>query len=124
VVLGEEHVGLLREQSDRLVEVARPAVRVAHHGAPQREDVVQVVGRVSAMHTARRSGKRKFISAGASVSGVTWKTIRIPSTISSWPVWAMSTVGAISVTVPSEVVWPRPPPTCPPGPFGSSAPYM
>ena len=37
----------------------------------------------SAMHSARRSGKRKFISAGASVPGVSWKTISIPSTVSS-----------------------------------------
>ena len=57
----------------------------------------------SAMHSARWSGKRKFISAGASVPGVSWKTIRTPSTVSSWPVWVMSTVGGIRVTVPVEV---------------------
>ena len=78
----------------------------------------------SAMHSARRSGKRKFISAGASVSGVSWNTMRTPSTVTSWPVWVMSTVGGISVTVPVEVALPRPAPTCPVGPFGSSAPYM
>ena len=76
------------------------------------------------MHSARRSGKRKFISAGASVFGVSWNTMRMPSTVTSWPVWVMSIVGAINVTVPVDVVWPRPAPTCPVGPFGSSAPYM
>ena len=39
----------------------------------------------SAMHSqppsSPRSGKKKFISAGASVSGVIWNTIRTPSTI-------------------------------------------
>jgi hypothetical protein len=50
--------------------------------------------------------------------------MRMPSTVSSWPVRVMSTVGGMSVTVPVEVVWPRPAPTCPVGPLGSSAPYM
>ena len=50
----------------------------------------------SAMHSARWSGKWKFISAGASVPGVIWNTIRTPSMTSSWPVWVMSSVGASS----------------------------
>jgi hypothetical protein len=33
----------------------------------------------SAMHSARRSGRKMFISAGASAPGVNWKTIRTPS---------------------------------------------
>ncbi len=37
----------------------------------------------SAMHKARRSGNEKFISAGHSVPGVTWKTILTPSSTSS-----------------------------------------
>ena len=41
----------------------------------------------SAMHSRRLSGKKKFISDGASASGVFWKMIRIPSTSSSSPVW-------------------------------------
>ena len=40
----------------------------------------------SAMHSQPRSGKKKFISAGASVSGVSWNTIRTPSTTNSSPV--------------------------------------
>ena len=76
------------------------------------------------MHSARRSGNRKCISAGASVFGASWNTMWMPSTVSSWPVRVMSTVGGISVTVPVEVVWPSPAPTCPAGPLGSSAPYM
>ncbi len=54
------------------------------------------------MHSARCSGKKKFISAGASVPGVIWNTMRMPSTVSSCPVRAMSTVGGISVTVPER----------------------
>ena len=75
---------------------------------------MQVVGGVLG-HAERRGGResRKFISAGASVPGVIWKTIRTPSTISSWPVWVMSTVGAISETRPCEVVRPSPAPTWP-----------
>ena len=74
---------------------------------------------LSAMQRTRRSGKWKFISAGASVPGVSWKTIRTPSTVSSWPVSAMSRLGGIRVTVPSEVVCPRPAPTWPSGPRSS-----
>ena len=62
----------------------------------------------SAMHRARCAGKKKFISAGASVPGVTWKTTRTPSIVASCPVWVTSTVGAISEMVPLEVVMPRP----------------
>jgi hypothetical protein len=65
-----------------------------------------------------------FISAGASVPGVSWKVISTPSTTSVCPVSPTSTVGGISVIVPSEVVCPRPEPICPPGPRSSSAPYM
>ena len=65
----------------------------------------------SAMHRARRCGNRKFISAGASVPGVSWKTISMPSTVSRWPVSVTSSVGGIRLTVPSEAVCPRPDPT-------------
>jgi hypothetical protein len=65
-----------------------------------------------------------FISAGASVPGVSWKLIRTPSTTSSWPVSTMSRLGGSSVIVPSEVVWPSPAPIWPSGPRSSSAPYM
>jgi hypothetical protein len=58
------------------------------------------------------------------VPGVIWKIMWIPSTISSCPVRVMSTVGGIRETDPSEVVCPRPVPTWPQGPLGSSAPYM
>ena len=46
VMLGEHHVAAGGEHADRLVEVGRPAVRIADQGAAQREDVVQVVGGV------------------------------------------------------------------------------
>jgi len=58
------------------------------------------------------------------VPGAIWKTIRTPSTVSSWPVVVMVTVGSIKVTVPVEVVWPRPAPTQPRGPRASAALYM
>lgn len=78
----------------------------------------------SARHRARWSGKRKFISAGASVPGVSWKTIRTPSTVSSWPVSVMSTVGGIRLMVPMEVVEPSPAPIWASGALGRFAPYM
>ena len=37
----------------------------------------------SAAQNALRSGNQVFISAGASVPGVFWNTIRTPSTVSS-----------------------------------------
>ena len=40
----------------------------------------------SAMHSRRLSGKKKFISAGASASGVFWNTILMPLRIRSSPV--------------------------------------
>lgn len=65
----------------------------------------------SAMHSARRCGRWMCISAGASEPGASWNSIRTPSTVSSWPVEVISTVGGISVTVPVDVVRPRPAPT-------------
>ena len=78
----------------------------------------------SAMHSAAWSGNRMFISAGASVPGVSWNSIRMPSTTRSSPVAMIVSVGAMRVTVPVEVVWPRPAPTWPSGPRSSAAPYM
>lgn len=46
VVRGEDHVGLASVACDRLGEVSRPAVRVAHERAAEREDVVQRVARI------------------------------------------------------------------------------
>ena len=78
----------------------------------------------SARHRARSSGRGKFISAGASVPGVSWKTMRTPSSVSSWPVRMMSWVGGTRLTVPFEVVMPRPALICPSADFGSRSPYM
>ena len=78
----------------------------------------------SAMHKATRSGNRTFISAGASVPGVSWNSILIPSTTRVSPVAVMESVGMIRVTVPVEVVWPRPAPICPPALRSRAAPYM
>lgn len=78
----------------------------------------------SAMQSAERSGKWMFSSAGASVPGVIWKTIRMPSTDSVCPVRVMSSVGGISPTEPVEVVCPSPAPIWPRSPVGSAAPYM
>ena len=71
----------------------------------------------SATHRTPRSGKPKFISAGASLSGTSWKhetyavylllLTRVHDT--SW-------VGGIKVMLPLEVVLPMPASTCPRGP--------
>jgi hypothetical protein len=76
------------------------------------------------MHRAERSGKKKFISLGASVPGVSWKSILTPSTTSRCPVFVTYSVGRTSETVPVLVVCPRPAPTWPAGPLASAAPYM
>jgi hypothetical protein len=60
------------------------------------------------MHSARWSGKKMCISAGASLPGAIWKTMRTPSTTSSCPDVVMSTVRGIGVTVPVELVGARP----------------
>ncbi|MNJ56588.1 hypothetical protein D3C77_521430 [compost metagenome] len=49
----------------------------------------------SAIHSALCCGNQVFISAGASVPGVIWKTILTPSMSSSSPVLAISLVGKI-----------------------------
>ena len=46
VVRGEHHIGTVGEGVDRLGQVARPGMRVAYQGAPQRQQVVQVMGGV------------------------------------------------------------------------------
>ncbi|WP_372470261.1 hypothetical protein [Streptomyces hydrogenans] len=78
----------------------------------------------SAMQTARRSGKRKFISSWASVPGVIWNRIRTPSRVTSSPVPVMYRVGAIRPTVPSETVSPSPQPTWAVASLGRVEPYM
>ena len=78
----------------------------------------------SATHSARWAGKRKFISAGASVPGVSWNSTVTPSRTSIWPVWVTSWVGAISDTAPFDVAWPRPTPIWPAGPRSRRLPYM
>jgi hypothetical protein len=76
----------------------------------------------SAVHSQPWSGKKKFISAGASVSGVSWKTMRTPSTTSSWPVAVISSVGAISPGGQNGIALPSPQSTWVRGPAGSSGP--
>ena len=67
----------------------------------------------SATHSAAWSENRKFISAGASVPGVSWNSIVTPSRTSTWPVWVMSRVGAMRPICPSDVAWPSPQPIWP-----------
>ena len=63
--------------------------------APRNGSVLCIVWvQFSAMQSAPRSGNMKFISAGASVPGVFWNTTRTPSSTSSVPVSAISSVGA------------------------------
>ena len=54
----------------------------------------------SAAQNVLKSGNQVFISAGASVPGVFWKTIRTPSTVSSSMSSTIVIVGAMSPEVP------------------------
>ncbi len=76
----------------------------------------------SAMHSARRSGRWKFISEGASVSGVSWKRKSTPSSRSSCPVRVISSVGGSRLGSPCDAVKPSPTPIRPCGPGGRSPP--
>jgi hypothetical protein len=62
------------------------------------------------------------ISAGASVSGVSWNTISTPSIRCVSKGCAIVTVGGINVTVPRDVTLPSPASTWPRGPLGRVAP--
>ena len=64
----------------------------------------------------------KFISAGASVPGVFWKTMRTPSTSSSVPVTEISSVGPMRSPWARGMVLPRPQSMCPNGPGVTSMP--
>ncbi|SLH57272.1 Uncharacterised protein [Mycobacteroides abscessus subsp. abscessus] len=62
----------------------RAHARVSRTSAPRRVSTLCMLWvAFSAMHRARWSGNRKFISAGASVPGVSWKSMRTPSITSS-----------------------------------------
>ena len=76
------------------------------------------------MQSRGASGKWKFISAGASVPGVSWK--HDPHAVDDLLLAGLDDVevGGISVIVPSEVALPRPASTWPSAPRASSAPYM
>ena len=52
-------------------------------------------------------GKKTFISAGASVPGVTWNNTSTPSIVSRVPVAEMLSVGATRLGWPSETALPR-----------------
>jgi hypothetical protein len=124
-VMGREgHSGLGGEHLDRLGEVSRPDVRVAYQGASEGQQVVQVVGGVLGHAERTLAGKVEMHLSRASVPGAIWRIIRTPSTVRSWPVAVMVTVGSMSVTLPVETVWPRPAPTPPCGPRGRAAPYI
>ena len=46
VMRGEHHIGAVGEGVDRLGQISRPGMRIAHQCAAQRQQVVQVVGGV------------------------------------------------------------------------------
>ena len=89
VVAGENHVKSAGEMVDGFVNEVRPRFGVAHLRPAQGVEVVQVCVQFSAMQSAWYCGKRKFISAGASVLGVSWNSISRPSTVIFWPVSVM-----------------------------------
>ena len=62
----------------------------------------------SAMQSAACSTNRKFISAGASVSGVSWNSTVRPSISSTVPVSVIDSVGATRPGVPVGTVTPMP----------------
>ncbi|MNN25235.1 hypothetical protein D3C81_1386980 [compost metagenome] len=76
----------------------------------------------SAIHMALNCGNQVFISAGASVPGVSWNTIFTPSITISCPSLAIVSVGGSRVTVPGAPRMPRPPASRPCGWIGSEAP--
>ena len=63
----------------------------------------------SAAQNALRSGNQVFISAGASVPGVFWNTIRTPSTVCSSMSATISMVGGIRpddpAATPLPIAW-------------------
>src|SRR5664279_5208340 len=99
-----------------------PGEQAKQPGLGERERELCVA--FSAIYSARRWGNRKFISAGASVPGVSWNSMTTPSTVSRCPVRVTSMVGGIKEMVPVDVVWPKPAPIWPLAALGSSAPYM
>jgi hypothetical protein len=68
--------GVRRERVGQPAERSNPQATVALGGP------VRVWVAFSAVHRAEWSGKWMFSSLGASVPGVIWNTIRIPSTVS------------------------------------------
>ena len=77
----------------------------------------------SAAQKALKSGNHVFISAGASVPGVFWKTIRTPSIVCSSMSWTMSIVGGMRPVAPAATPLPIAWSTCPNGLRSSSVPY-
>ena len=74
------------------------------------------------MFSTRKPGWWMTISAGASAPGVNSKMHSMPSITCRSTGCSITTVGAISVTVPVEVVLPRPASTWPRTPLGSKGP--
>ncbi len=62
------------------------------------------------------------ISAGASVSGASWKTISMPSIVCASTAFTIDWVGAIRPGVPRATLLPRPASTWPRAPRGSIVP--
>ena len=56
----EGDIGSVGEHLDRFRDVARPVPSVPYLSTAQGEQVMEIMCGVSAMHNARRSGKRKF----------------------------------------------------------------
>lgn len=71
----------------------------------------------SATHSARRSGIHVFISAGASVPGVSWNCMRTPSMVSHSPDVATSYVGRMKLVFPADCPLPMPMASDPCGPL-------
>ena len=84
VVRGEGDVGVVGEQVDGLVEVARPDAGVADRRAAQGEQVVQVVRGVLGHAQRPAVGEEEVhLRRAPRCPGVIWKRMRTPSSVSS-----------------------------------------
>jgi hypothetical protein len=73
------------EQHDRLSQVLGPGQRIAYRRAPWGQHIVHAVDGVLGNTKHAQILKKKFISAGASLSGTSWKTMGIRRAVRQQP---------------------------------------
>ena len=122
MVLADQDLRRRRIHGDGLADVVRPDARIAHHGAAQRDEVVQqrtgvlrhvehAELRIEHVHLGRRLGLGRELEDDLdAVDGVLLDRL------------TMLSVGAISPVVPRAMPLPSPASTWPRGPRGSMLP--